>query len=140
MSGEKENMGTAAVADRASSSAQVARTLSETREALRQFETSALADVARTLSEVAESSARTASELAATRREEWVDAEGARLHLKRTKKQFERISPQLPRHYVSERGILYNVREIDDGSLDEDAEFGTQPGRRCLPVLPTAQV
>jgi hypothetical protein len=43
-----------------------------------------------------------------------VDAEGARLHLKRTKKQFERIAPKLPRHYVSERGILYNVREIDE--------------------------
>jgi hypothetical protein len=93
---------------------ELTKTLSETREALRQFETSALCDVASTLSEVAESLARTTSELAATRREEWVDAEGARLHLKRTKKQFERIAPRLPRHYVSERGILYNVRELDD--------------------------
>jgi hypothetical protein len=42
-------------ATRASSSAQMARTLLETREVLRQFETSALADVAHTLSEVAES-------------------------------------------------------------------------------------
>lgn len=81
---------------------------------MREFETSTLADVARTLSEVTESLARTTREIAATRREEWVDAEGARLHLKRTKKQFERIAPQLPRHYVSERGILYNVREIDE--------------------------
>jgi hypothetical protein len=96
------------------SQAEMARTLLETREALRQFETSALADVARTLSLVAESLARTTKELSATRREEWVDAEGARLHLKRTKKQFERIAPQLPRHYVSERGILYNVRELDN--------------------------
>lgn len=103
---------------RSSSSAEVARTLSETREALRQFETSALADVARTLSEVAESLAWTARELSATRREEWVDAEGARLHLKRTRKQFERIAPQLPRHYVSERGILYNVRELDEWLMD----------------------
>jgi hypothetical protein len=103
---------------RASSSAEVAKMLSETREALRQFETSALADVARTLSEVAESLARTIRELSATRREEWVDAEGARLHLKRTRKQFERIAPQLPRHYVSERGILYNVRELDEWLMD----------------------
>ena len=92
----------------------MARTLSETREALRHFETSALADVACTLSEVAESLARTTRELAVIKREEWVDAEGARLHLKRTKKQFERIAPHLPRHYVSERGILYSVRELDD--------------------------
>ena len=96
----------------------MARTLSETREALRQFENSALADVARTLSEVAESLALTTKELAAIRREEWVDTEGARLHLKRTKKQFERIAPRLPRHYVSERGILYNVRELDEWLMD----------------------
>jgi multidrug resistance efflux pump len=96
----------------------MAKTLSETREALRQFETSALADVARTLSEVAESLARTHAEIAAARREEWVDAEGARLHLKRTRKQFERIAPLLPRHYISERGILYNVRELDEWLMD----------------------
>ena len=88
--------------------------MSETRDALRQFETSALADVARTLSEVAESLAQTTIELSAIRREEWVGAEGARRHLKRTKKQFEKIAPHLPRHYLSERGILYNIRELDE--------------------------
>ena len=97
-----------------SKTAEAVRTLSETREVLREFETSALADVARTLSEVAESLAWTTREISVTRREEWVDAEGATLHLKRTRKQVERIVPQLPRHYVSEREILYNVREIDE--------------------------
>jgi hypothetical protein len=111
---EKERSGELVDADHASTSVEVARTLSETREALRQFETSALADVARTLSEVAGSLANTTRELALIGREEWVDAEGARLHLKRTRKQFERIAPHLPRHYVSERGILYNVRELDE--------------------------
>lgn len=100
--------------ERTSSPADMARALSEARDTLRHFETSALTDVAQTLSEITESLAQTTAEIAATRREEWVDAEGARLHLKRTKKQFERIGPQLPRHYVSERGILYNVREIDE--------------------------
>lgn len=114
MLNEKERSGELIDAGRVSSSAEVARTLSETREALRQFETSALADVARTLSEVAGSLANTTQELALMGREEWLDAEGARLHLKRTKKQFERIAPHLPRHYVSERGILYNVRELDE--------------------------
>ncbi|MEJ7872116.1 MAG: hypothetical protein WKF67_07630 [Rubrobacteraceae bacterium] len=99
-------------------SSEIPQTLSETREALREFETSALTDVARTLSEVAESLARTTTELAATRGEEWVDAEGARLHLKRGRKQFERIAPQLPRHYVSERGILYNVKEFDEWLME----------------------
>jgi hypothetical protein len=65
---------------RFSSSVEVARTLSEIREVLRQFETSALADVARTLSEVAESSAQTTREISAPRGDEWVDAEAARLH------------------------------------------------------------
>jgi hypothetical protein len=116
--GERERSGGLVAADRVSSSEEVARTLAETRDALRQYETSALADVAQTLSRVAESLAQTARELAVIGREEWVDAEGARLHLKRTKKQFERIAPQLPRHYVSERGILYNVRELDEWLMD----------------------
>ncbi len=114
MLGEKEISSELVGTNRGSSSAEVARTLSETREALRQFETSALADVARTLSEVAGSLANTTRELVLIGREEWVDAEGARLHLKRTRKQFEKIAPRLPRHYVSERGILYNVREFDE--------------------------
>lgn len=113
MLGENKTSALAEV-DRTSSSTEMARALSETRDTLRHFETSALTDVAHTLSEVTERLAQTTAELAATRREEWVDAEGARLHLKRTKKQFERIAPQLPRHYVSERGILYNVREINE--------------------------
>jgi hypothetical protein len=112
--GEKEISSELVGTNRGSSSAEVARTLSETRETLRQFETSALADVARTLSEVVESLAQTTRVLSAVRREEWVDAEGARLHLKRTRKQFEKIAPRLPRHYLSERGILYNVKELDE--------------------------
>lgn len=114
MLGEQERNDGFVGADRARSSAEMARTLSETREALRQFETSALADVALTLSEVAESLVCITKELSAAKREEWLDAEGARLHLKRTRKQFERVSAQLPRHYISERGILYNVRELDE--------------------------
>lgn len=100
------------------SSAESARMLAETREALRQFETSTLSDVAYTLSVISESLAQTTQELASVRWEEWLDAEGARLHLKRTKKQFERLAPRLPRHYVSERGILYNARELDEWLME----------------------
>jgi hypothetical protein len=114
MLGKKERQGEPTSVDRASSSLEMARALSETRDALRQYEALALADIAQTLLEVAESLAHTTRELAVIGREEWLDAEGARLHLKRTKKQFERIAPHLPRHYVSERGILYNVRELDE--------------------------
>ena len=115
---DDDNIGVAEQVTQYPPPVEAARTLSETREALRHFETSSLADVALTLSEVAESLARTTTELAAARNEEWLDAEGARLHLKRTKKQFERIAPKLPRHYVSERGILYNVRELDEWLMD----------------------
>lgn len=112
MSEDRPRLG--ATVGREATHSERARALSETRDALRQYESSALADVALTLSEVAESLAYTTRELAVIGREEWVDAEGARLHLKRTKKQFEKIAPRLPRHYVSERGILYNVRELDE--------------------------
>lgn len=49
------------------------------------------------------------------RAEEWMDAGQARAYLgRRTEKQWERIAPFLPRHYITERGILYNRREIDE--------------------------
>ncbi|MDX5895196.1 hypothetical protein [Rubrobacter radiotolerans] len=99
-------------------SAESAKTLAETRKILNQLETSTLSDVAYTLSVISESLSRTTRELASVKREEWLDAEGARLHLKRTKKQFERLAPSLPRHYISERGILYNVRELDEWLMD----------------------
>lgn len=67
------------------SSVESAWMLAETREALRQFETSALSDVACALSVISESFARTTQEIASVRWEEWLDPEGARLHLKRTK-------------------------------------------------------
>lgn len=50
MLGEKQRTNSTAKEVRGTSSREVARTLYETREALRQYETSALADVARTLS------------------------------------------------------------------------------------------
>jgi len=73
--------------------------------------------VAATLAEVAESLARTARELHEMNREEWMDAEGARSHLSLTKKQWERIAPRLPRHYLSERVIRYSKHELDQALL-----------------------
>jgi hypothetical protein len=98
-----------------SSPVEVARALTEAREALRGFETSALAGIAATFAEAAESLARTARELHEVSGEEWMDAEQCAAYLKRsTRKQWETIAPILPRHYVTERGILYNRREIDE--------------------------
>ncbi len=64
--------------------------------------------MAATLTEVAESLSRITRELHEMRGEEWMDAEQMRSYLSRTPKQWERIAPTLPRHYVTERGILYN--------------------------------
>jgi hypothetical protein len=98
-----------------SSPVEVARALTEAREALRGFETSALAGIAATFAEAAESLARTARELHEMSGEEWMDAEQCAAYLKRrTRKQWETIAPILPRHYATERGILYNRREIDE--------------------------
>jgi ketosteroid isomerase-like protein len=93
---------------------EVARTLEEARDALHGYEATALAGVAATLAEAAESLARTTRELHEMRGEEWMDAAQMRSYLSRTPKQWERIAPTLPRHYVTERGILYNRREIDE--------------------------
>ena len=98
----------------APSPSEMARALEEARETLRSYETSALAGMAATLAEAAESLARTIMDLHEMRDEEWMDADQARAYLKRTPKQWERIAPILPRHYLTERGILYNRCEIDE--------------------------
>ena len=94
---------------------EVTRTLEEARDALRGYEVTALAGIAATLAEAAESLARTARELHEMRGEEWMDTQQCAAHLqRRTRKQWETIAPSLPKHYVTERGILYNRNEIDE--------------------------
>src|SRR3712207_8591746 len=58
--------------------------LAEAREALKDYETSALADVAAMLAQTAESLARTARDLREAGYDEWMDAEQAAAYLKRT--------------------------------------------------------
>jgi hypothetical protein len=94
---------------------EMARTLSEVKDALQSYEMATLAGVAATLAEAAESLAYTARELHEIRGEEWMDAEEYAAFLKRkTRKQWETIAPILPRHYITERGILYSRHEIDE--------------------------
>ena len=93
-----------------------ARTLSEAREALRGYETSALAGVAATLSEASANLARTARELREISHDEWMDAEQAAAYLKKSPKTFRNIvaTEDVPRHYLTERGILFSRKEIDE--------------------------
>ena len=115
MRNSTETRGTAK-AEYGSSPVEIARALSESREVLSDYETSALADVAATLAEAAESLARTARELKDARYDEWMDAEQAAAYLKRTPKTFRNIvaTGEIPRHYLTERGILFSRKELDE--------------------------
>jgi excisionase family DNA binding protein len=95
---------------------EMARALAEAREVLKDYEASALADVAATLAEVAESLARTSRELRHLNPNEWMDAEEAAVYLKRTPKTFRNIvaAGEIPRHYLTERGILFSRKELDE--------------------------
>jgi excisionase family DNA binding protein len=94
----------------------MAKALAEAREALRGYEASALAEVAATLAEVIESLARTSRELRDMSPDEWIDAEEAAAYLKRTPKTFRNIvaAGEIPRHYLTERGILFSRKELDE--------------------------
>ncbi len=110
-----ENTG-AQRADRVPSAVETARALSEAREALKDYETAALADVAATLAEAAKSLARTARDLKEAGYDEWMDAEQAAAYLKRTPKTFRNIvaAGEIPKHYLTERGILFSRKELDE--------------------------
>ena len=102
------------------SPAEMARKLSEIKDALRSYETMALADVAATLSEAAQSLARTAQELHEMGREEWMDAEEAAAYLRRSPKAFEKVvaKGEIPKHYLTERGILFSRKELDEWLME----------------------
>jgi len=106
----------AAKAEYGSSPIEMAKSLAEAREALRGYETSALADLAATLAEAAESLARTSRELRELSPDEWMNAEEAAVYLKRTPKTFRNIvaAGEIPRHYLTERGILFSRKELDE--------------------------
>jgi excisionase family DNA binding protein len=105
-----------AEAKHGASSVEMARALAEAREVLKDYEASALADVAAMLAEVAESLARTSRELRDLSPNEWMDAEEAAVYLKRTPKTFRNIvaAGEIPRHYLTERGILFSRKELDE--------------------------
>jgi hypothetical protein len=106
---------TVAEAHQRVSPVEMARTLSEVKDTLQSYETTALADVAAMLAGVAESLARTAGVLKEISPDEWMDAEEAAAYLKRTPKAFEKVvaKGEIPKHYLTERGILFSRKELD---------------------------
>ena len=97
-----------------------ARELGEAKRILEGVEATALSCVAQMLAETAESLARTARELREMSPDEWMDAEGAAAYLKRTPKAFEKVVAKgdIPKHYVTERGILFSRKELDEWLLE----------------------
>ncbi len=49
-------------------------------------------------------------------REEWMDPDAAASYLKRTPKAFEKViaKGEIPKHYLTERGILFSRKELDE--------------------------
>ena len=105
-----------AEAEHGPSSVETAIALAEAREALIGYETSALADVAAMLAQTAASLARTARDLREAGYDEWMDADQAAYYLKRTPKTFRNIvaAGEIPKHYLTERGILFSRKELDE--------------------------
>jgi excisionase family DNA binding protein len=48
--------------------------------------------------------------------DEWMDADQAAAYLKRTPKTLRNIvaTGEIPRHYLTERGILFSRKELDE--------------------------
>ena len=93
--------------------------LGEARRILEGVEATALGGVAQMLAETAESLARTARELKGISPDEWLTFEEAAAYLKKTPNAFEKVvaKGEIPRHYLTERGILFSRRELDEWLL-----------------------
>ena len=68
------------------------------------------------LAETAESLARTAKELKGISPDEWLTTEEAAAYLKKTPKAIEKVVSrgEIPKHYLTERGILFSRKELDE--------------------------
>jgi excisionase family DNA binding protein len=95
---------------------ETARGLEEAKRILASLEAQALSGVAATLAEAAESLSNTARELKMIAPDEWISAEEAAAYLKRTPKAFEKVvaAGEIPRHYLTERVILFSRKELDE--------------------------
>lgn len=99
---------------------ETARKLGEARRILEGVEATALGGVAYMLAETAESLARTVRELKGIAPDEWLTFEEAAAYLKKTPKAFEKVVArgEIPRHYLTERGILFSRKELDEWLLE----------------------
>jgi hypothetical protein len=91
------------------------RELTAVREALSGLETQVVVGAVQALTDVAESLARTTETMRAMQPAEWMTHEQAAAYLQRTPGAFKELvrTEEVPKHYLSERGILYSRTEID---------------------------
>ena len=91
------------------------REIAAVREALSGLETQALVGAVQALADVAESLARTTEVMRAMQPAEWMTHEQAAAYLQRTPGAFKELvrTEEVPKHYLSERGILYSRTELD---------------------------
>lgn len=91
------------------------REIAAVREALSGLETQAVIGAVRVLSDVAESLAWTTETMRAMQPAEWMTHEQAAAYLQRTPGAFKELvrTEDVPKHYLSERGILYSRAELD---------------------------
>jgi excisionase family DNA binding protein len=99
---------------------QTARKVGEARRILEGVEAAALGGVAQILAETAESLARTARELKGISPDEWLTLEEAATYLKKTPKAFEKVVArgEIPKHYLTERGLLFSRKELDEWLIE----------------------
>jgi excisionase family DNA binding protein len=99
---------------------ETARKLGEARGILEGVEATALGGVAQLLAETVESLARSARELKGIAPEEWLTFEEAAAYLKKTPKAFEKVvaKGEIPKHYLTDRGILFSRKELDEWLLE----------------------
>jgi hypothetical protein len=117
--GMPETKGKRTEARETSSLVEVTRTLEQARDATHGYEVKALAGVwLQHWSRRRRDWQRPPKSCTRCKPRNGLDAEQMRSYLSRTPKQWERIAPMLPRHYVTERGILYNRREIDEWLME----------------------
>jgi excisionase family DNA binding protein len=99
---------------------ETAQKLEESTRILEGIEATALGGVAQMLAQTAESLARIACELKGIAPDEWLTFEEAAAYLKMTPKAFEKIvgKGEIPRHYLTERSILFSRKELDEWLLE----------------------
>jgi|GEM_PF-2363246 len=84
------------------------------------LEARALAGVAETLTQAADSLAQTAERLEALNPDDLMDAEECAVFLRKSRKALDHLlaATDIPRHYITERGILFSRKEVYEWVLD----------------------